>query len=92
MSLLEELKLTPGELLRQKAVRDRVTRTDFEQQTSLARSHNEAKYKMRKSTLRCTLVRFDGNQSNKIGRAGSSGSGRGEDSFNELEKRETNKE
>lgn len=62
--VLKELKLTAGEMLRRKAVRDEVTRFDEEQQASNARFQSRARYyKWRENR---------GGKKDRVGRSGSS--------------------
>lgn len=78
--VLKELELTARELLGQKAVRDRVTRTDAEQHTATARFQKKGKYYEKQAAPRSTPVSCGESEGDRGDIAGTSGSGSGDGS------------
>lgn len=64
-SVLRELKLTAGKMLRQKAVKDRAMRIDAEQQAALSRSQRDVKNYERQAPLRSNTVFSEENGGDK---------------------------
>lgn len=74
-AVLKHLKRTAQEMLRGKALSDRATRNDAEQQATAAHVQKEMKYHQGKATLRSSAVSAVGQRGEKGDRAGSNGSG-----------------
>lgn len=85
--MLRKLKLTAGQMLRQRAVSDRVTRIDAEKQAATACLQRELKCYKEQDAPRSTAVFFEGNGGNENNRACSNGSGSDGSSLKEPERK-----
>lgn len=88
-SALRELNLTAGEMLKRKAVSDRVTWIGAEQQIAIADLQRKVKYYEVQAAHRSTLVSSERKRGDKGDRAGSSGNGSEVDSSKEPKKKFT---
>lgn len=79
--LLKELKLTAADMLRRKAVSDRMTQIDAEQQAAIVSRQIEVKYYERQAASRKTAVISEKSASNEKNRADKNGSGSGYNSL-----------
>lgn len=89
---MKDLGLNAEELLKQKAVSDRVTRNDAEQRIAAACLWRQVSYYDGQPDPRCTPVFSGENRANKRDRAGSSGNGSEVRSLGEPERKCDRKE